>query len=53
MGMNAQQILGLLAGAWVRTAVYNWLLRQGMDRLFAQALAGLAGGVTGRAITAA
>ncbi|NEA21956.1 hypothetical protein [Actinomadura bangladeshensis] len=53
MGMSAQQILGWFAGAWVSTTVYTWLLRQGVDRLFAQALAGLAGGIIGRAITAA
>jgi hypothetical protein len=53
MGMNTQQILGWFAGAWVRTAVYNWLLRQGADRVFAHVLAGLAGGVTARAITTA
>ncbi|GAA4299905.1 hypothetical protein ACFQY7_17985 [Actinomadura luteofluorescens] len=53
MGMNAHQILEWFAGAWVRTAVYNWLLRQGADRVFAHAVAWLAGCVTVRAITAA
>ncbi|WP_171064130.1 hypothetical protein [Actinomadura soli] len=53
MGNNAKQILGWVAAAWVRTAAYNWLVRQGIDRLLAHVLATLAGGVTVRAIAAA
>ncbi|WP_165978259.1 hypothetical protein [Actinomadura darangshiensis] len=53
MEANIQQIIAWLGAAWVRSAAYNWLLRQGVAQWLAHGLALIVGGVVKRAIATA
>ncbi|MFD0686018.1 hypothetical protein [Actinomadura fibrosa] len=53
METNIQQMAAWLAAAWVRSAAYTWLLRQGVAHWLAHGLALIAGGAAQRAIATA
>jgi hypothetical protein len=53
MEVNIQQMVAWLAAAWVRSAVYTWLLRQGVAQYPAHGLALIASGAVQRAIATA